>query len=61
MGAGGRPTVKGLDLCRRYFHEVGLPALRERFPNTVTRIYYGSTECGLATALPDIDTARKPG
>ncbi len=38
-----------------------ITALRERFPNTVTRIYYGSTECGLATALPDIDTARKPG
>lgn len=38
-----------------------ITALKARFPNTITRIYYGSTECGLATALPDIDVTRKPG
>jgi acyl-CoA synthetase (AMP-forming)/AMP-acid ligase II len=36
-------------------------ALKERFPGTVTRIYYGSTEVGSATTLPDADVLRKPG
>jgi acyl-CoA synthetase (AMP-forming)/AMP-acid ligase II len=36
-------------------------ALKERFPNTATRIYYGSTEAGAGTALPDADVLRKPG
>jgi acyl-CoA synthetase (AMP-forming)/AMP-acid ligase II len=36
-------------------------ALKERFPGTVTRIYYGSTEVGSATNLPDADVLRKPG
>jgi len=36
-------------------------ALKERFPDTVTRIYYGSTEVGSATTLPDADVLRKPG
>src|SRR5262245_17640578 len=36
-------------------------ALKDAFPGTSTRIYYGSTECGSATALPDRDVLRKPG
>jgi fatty-acyl-CoA synthase len=36
-------------------------ALKDRFPQSVTRIYYGSTECGAATTLPDADVLRKPG
>jgi acyl-CoA synthetase (AMP-forming)/AMP-acid ligase II len=36
-------------------------ALKERFPGSVTRIYYGSTEVGSAAALPDADVLRKPG
>ena len=35
--------------------------LKERLPHTVTRIYYGSTEGGAGTALPDLDVSRKPG
>jgi acyl-CoA synthetase (AMP-forming)/AMP-acid ligase II len=36
-------------------------ALKQAFPGTSTRIYYGSTECGSATALADADALRKPG
>jgi acyl-CoA synthetase (AMP-forming)/AMP-acid ligase II len=36
-------------------------ALKESFPQAVTRIYYGSTECGLGSCLPDRDVLRKPG
>lgn len=36
-------------------------ALKERFPGTVTRVYYGSTEVGSATTLSDADVLRKPG
>ncbi len=36
-------------------------ALKERFPGTATRIYYGSTEVGSGTTLPDADVLRKPG
>jgi fatty-acyl-CoA synthase len=36
-------------------------ALKQRFPGTVTRIYYGSTEVGSATNLPDADVLDKPG
>jgi acyl-CoA synthetase (AMP-forming)/AMP-acid ligase II len=36
-------------------------ALKQAFPGTSTRIYYGSTECGSATALADADVLRKPG
>jgi acyl-CoA synthetase (AMP-forming)/AMP-acid ligase II len=36
-------------------------ALKERFPGTATRIYYGSTEAGAGTVLPDADVLRKPG
>ena len=36
-------------------------ALRDSFPDTVTRIYYGSTESGPSTVLPHADLARKPG
>jgi fatty-acyl-CoA synthase len=38
-----------------------LEALKHRFPEPTLRIYYGSTECGSATALPDADVMRKPG
>jgi hypothetical protein len=30
--------TKGLDLCRRYFHEVGLPAIRAQFPDYLDRM-----------------------
>jgi len=36
-------------------------SLKERFPGTRTRIYYGSTEAGSATSLWDADVLRKPG
>jgi fatty-acyl-CoA synthase len=36
-------------------------ALKERFPNSATRVYYGSTEAGSGTTLPDADVLRKPG
>jgi fatty-acyl-CoA synthase len=36
-------------------------ALKQRFPGTATRIYYGSTEAGSAATLPDADVLRKPG
>jgi acyl-CoA synthetase (AMP-forming)/AMP-acid ligase II len=36
-------------------------ALKHRFPWTRTRVYYGSTEAGSATTLPDADVLQKPG
>ncbi len=36
-------------------------ALKERFPHSATRIYYGSTEAGSGSTLPDADVLRKPG
>jgi acyl-CoA synthetase (AMP-forming)/AMP-acid ligase II len=36
-------------------------ALKARFPGSRTRIYYGSTEVGSGTTLPDADVLRKPG
>ena len=36
-------------------------ALKERFPGSRTRIYYGSTEVGSGTTLSDRDVLRKPG
>jgi len=36
-------------------------ALKQRFPRTVTRIYYGSTEAGSVATLADSDVLRKPG
>jgi len=38
-----------------------LRAIKDAFPGTVTRVYYGGTEVGLATMLGDADLARKPG
>jgi len=35
--------------------------IREAFPNGRIRIFYGSTECGSGTMLPDADVLRKPG
>ncbi|MDD9801678.1 MAG: class I adenylate-forming enzyme family protein [Deltaproteobacteria bacterium] len=38
-----------------------LRALKERFPGTRTRTYYGSTEAGSCSTLSDADALRKPG
>ncbi len=38
-----------------------LVAIKEAFPGTVTRIYYGSTEAGPAALLGDADLLAKPG
>jgi len=38
-----------------------LRALKERFPGTRTRTYYGSTEAGSCATLSDADALRKPG
>ncbi|MSO79790.1 MAG: hypothetical protein EXQ79_09330 [Acidimicrobiia bacterium] len=38
-----------------------LAAIKEAFPGTITRIYYGSTEAGPAALLGDADLVRKPG
>ena len=38
-----------------------LKALKERFPESVLRIYYGSTEAGAGTTLMDSDVLEKPG
>lgn len=38
-----------------------LAAIKDAFPDTITRIYYGSTEAGPATLLGDTDLTRKPG
>jgi acyl-CoA synthetase (AMP-forming)/AMP-acid ligase II len=38
-----------------------LAAIKDAFPNTITRVYYGSTEAGPASLLADSDLARKPG
>ena len=38
-----------------------LKALKDRFPESVLRIYYGSTEAGAGTTLMDADVLAKPG
>jgi acyl-CoA synthetase (AMP-forming)/AMP-acid ligase II len=38
-----------------------IAAIKEALPHTVTRIFYGSTEAGPATILPDGDLAAKAG
>ncbi|MBT4519249.1 MAG: acyl--CoA ligase [Halieaceae bacterium] len=38
-----------------------LQALKDRFPQTSLRIYYGSSEVGAGTVLLDNDVLRKPG
>lgn len=38
-----------------------LREMKALFPDAKVRIYYGSTEVGSATALPDADVLRKPG
>ena len=38
-----------------------LRAIKDAFPGTATRIYYGSTEAGPASLLGDADLERKPG
>lgn len=41
--AGGRPVIKGAELCRRYFEVFGRPMLRRNFPEYLDKI-----ACGLA-------------
>jgi hypothetical protein len=41
--------MKGLELCRRYFHEVGLPAIRRHFPEWLERM-----ACGLIGPGSDV-------
>jgi fatty-acyl-CoA synthase len=36
-------------------------ALKQRFPGTKTRIYYGSTEAGSVATLPDAEALARPG
>jgi len=36
-------------------------ALKQRFPGTRTRIYYGSTEAGSVATLPDAEVLARPG
>ena len=38
-----------------------LAAIREAFPQAATRVFYGSTEAGLAALLAEDDVERKPG
>ena len=38
-----------------------IDALKQRFPGTLVRVFYGSTEAGMASALFDRDVQRKPG
>jgi acyl-CoA synthetase (AMP-forming)/AMP-acid ligase II len=38
-----------------------LAAIKAALPNTVTRVFYGSTEAGPGVQLGDADLARKPG
>jgi acyl-CoA synthetase (AMP-forming)/AMP-acid ligase II len=38
-----------------------LSRLKEALPNTVTRVFYGSTEAGAGLQLSDADLMRKPG
>jgi acyl-CoA synthetase (AMP-forming)/AMP-acid ligase II len=38
-----------------------IAAIRDAFPDTITRVMYGSTEAGSATTLGFEDLARKPG
>ena len=41
--SGGRPVLKGAELCRRYFEAFGRPMLRRNFPEYLDKI-----ACGLA-------------
>jgi fatty-acyl-CoA synthase len=59
----------GYDLSSLVFADTGtsatppelLAAIREAFPATITRVFYGSTEAGPATMLEPDDVLRKPG
>ena len=45
--------MQGLELCRRFFFEVGLPAIRARVPEAEARIaagIVGGSECHGAAA-----------
>ena len=41
--SGGRPVLKGMELCRRYFEAFGRPMLKRNFPEYLDKI-----ACGLA-------------
>jgi acyl-CoA synthetase (AMP-forming)/AMP-acid ligase II len=59
----------GYDLTSLVFTDTGtsatppelLASIREAFPATITRVFYGSTEAGPATMLEPDDVLRKPG
>ena len=61
--------VDGYDLSTLHEADTGtsatppelIAAIRAALPNTVTRIFYGSTEAGPATILAHADLAAKPG
>jgi acyl-CoA synthetase (AMP-forming)/AMP-acid ligase II len=61
--------VRGYDLSNLVEADTGtsvtppelLAAIKDALPNTVTRVFYGSTEAGPTLALADVDLARKPG
>jgi acyl-CoA synthetase (AMP-forming)/AMP-acid ligase II len=61
--------VGGYDLSSLHEADTGtsatppelVAAIKTALPHTVTRIFYGSTEAGPATILPDPDLAAKPG
>src|SRR5260370_600107 len=61
--------VRGYDLSTLVEADTGtsvtppelLAAIKDALPNTVTRVFYGSTEAGPTLALADVDLARKPG
>ncbi len=45
--------MKGLELCRSYYEEVGAPALRERFPELMPRAAAGL--CGQGSDCLGLD------
>ena len=61
--------VKGYDVSSLVESDTGtsatppelIAAVRDAFPHTVTRVFYGSTEAGPGTVLAHADLARKPG
>ncbi|HLK42097.1 MAG TPA: class I adenylate-forming enzyme family protein, partial [Thermoleophilia bacterium] len=65
LGAGitGRdvPTLRVADTGTSATPPELLAAIKEAFPGTVTRVFYGSTEAGPATWLGDDDLADRPG
>ncbi|MAE94133.1 MAG: hypothetical protein CL910_05680 [Deltaproteobacteria bacterium] len=54
-------SLRALDTGTQAVPPQLIETLKQRFPGTVTRVYYGSTEVGSGTTLPDADVLRKPG